>query len=120
MRTQMARRFKRHYAFLTGFWVIVCALEGLLFQMSGQNMLLECRVLAEGLVTGRIPGAPVFVLAIMCSQMPSKPRACHEALSTTRTITDIVSDSGMGAFDVVIQVRGSKEGLVTAVESAAK
>jgi hypothetical protein len=120
MRAQMARRFESHRAFLAGFRVIVCALKGLLFQMSRQHMLLERRVLAESLIARRIPGAPVFVLAIMCSQMPSKSRACHKTLSTTWTITDIVSNSGMGTFDVVVQVRGSKKGLVAAVESAVK
>ncbi len=62
-------------------------------------------MLAKGLVAGWILGATVFVSTVMSSYMSSKPRTSHKTLTTPRSITNIISDPGMGAFNVVVQVR---------------
>lgn len=107
MCTEMACRFERHRAFLSCLWVAMRALEWLLFQMYGQDMFLERRVLAKGLVAGWILGATVLVSTVMSSYMSSKPRTSHETLTTPGAITNIISNSGMSAFNVVVQMRNS-------------
>lgn len=64
---ETARRVKRHGAFLASLGVQMRALEGFLLQMHGHHVLLEGRVLPEGLVTGRVLCTAVLVFPVVSS-----------------------------------------------------
>lgn len=50
--------------------------------------------------------------------MSSKSGSSHESFTATWTITDVVSDCSMGTFDMVVQMRHSKERLFAVVVCA--
>lgn len=69
----------------------MAALKGLLVEVNRRNVFLEGRMFSEGLIAWWIFGTAILVSPIMCSEMAPKPRASHEALVATWTVTDIVS-----------------------------
>lgn len=73
VRSQMAGRVERHVTFLSGGRIKIGTREWLFIQVDCCDVLLKGGVLAEGLVAGRVFGAPVFVSSIMGRKMPSKP-----------------------------------------------
>lgn len=111
MGAKMARRIKRHWAFPTRLRINMTAWKRLLVQVYGYNVLLESRVLPKRLVAWRILGAAVFVPSIMCSQMTAQPRSGHETFPASWTITYVVSNPGVGAFYVVVEMGCSKKSL---------
>ena len=94
--------------------------ERLLVQMGGDDVFLESGMLAEGLVAWRILGAAVLVSSVVGCKMTPKPGPCHEALAASWAITNVISNLGMGALDVVVEMRRSQEGLITVLVSTPK
>lgn len=78
--------------------------ERLLVQMGGDDVFLESGMLAEGLVAWRILGAAVLVSSVVGRKMTPKPGPCHKTLAASWAITNIISNLGMGALDMVVQV----------------
>lgn len=86
--------------------------------MCGHDVFLKGGVLPKRLIARRVLRAAVFISSIVGSQVPTEPRAGHEALPTARTVTYVVSDPSVCAFDMVIQMRCAEERLVAFFERA--
>lgn len=84
-------------------------------EMDGHDVLVQSRMLPEGLVAGRILRTTILLPSIMGCQMPPETRSCHKGLSTARSVADVVSDHGMGALDVMVEMGGTEKRLLTAV-----
>lgn len=92
--------------------------ERLLLQMLRDDMFLESRVLAKRLIAWGIFCTAVLVPTIMGSQMAPKSGPSHETFPAVWSITYEISNRGMGAFKVVVEVRGAQEGLIAIVVRA--
>jgi hypothetical protein len=107
MSAKIASRVKCHLTLLPSVLIDMSAREWFLVQMNSYNMLLEGRMFPKRLVARRVLGTAIFVPTIMRGEMATKTGPSDETLPTARAITDIVTDSGMGALHVMLQMRST-------------
>lgn len=120
VRSELACCLKCHLTLFPSGRFNMRAWERLLVQMGGDNVLLKSGMLAEGLVAWRILGAAILVSSVVGRKMTPKSRARHKTLAASWAITDIISNLGMCALDVVVEMRRSQEGLITVLVSTPK
>lgn len=70
------------------------------------------------LVARRVLGAAEFVSAIVRRNVSPKSGPRHKGFATSRSVTNIIADGGMGAFDVMVEMGHSKKSLVAVVKCA--
>ena len=111
----MTGRFKRHQTLFSGGEVQIWARERFLLHVHAQNVFLKSRVFPKYFAAWRVLGTAIFVLSIVCCEMSAQPCPGHEAFSASRSVADVVTNAGVGALNVVVEMRRSQEFLITAI-----
>lgn len=109
---KMTCSVKGHMTFPAGSRIKLLTKKRFLLQVTRHDMLLKRRVFAKCLIARGVLCAAIFVPSIVSGQMSTQTRASHKALSAAGAIAYIVSNSGMGALDMMVQMRGTQERLV--------
>lgn len=89
-------------AFLARGWIGVLAGKRFLFKVYRHDVLSQGCVLAKCLVARWVLGTAEFVSSIVSGYMSSESSPSHESFPTAWTVTDVVANGSMGAFNVVI------------------
>lgn len=116
MVAQMAKTFKLFLARLACLLILICARECCDAEMFFIDVLLQGGMLSEDSVAARIASASKLLIVFVCLKVTLEAGGSGEGFVTTFVITDMVFLLCMGAFDVMTEVRLTKESLVARCE----
>lgn len=113
MSSQLFCSPKSTLALLSCFDVHLSTWKSALSFMHCLDVSFQRVTFSEGLIAAAVACTLILFLSFVCSNVSLQSCASSEALATTSPRTHMVSDVGMGAFDMVFQVSFSEKVLRT-------